>query len=206
MVYFFPLFSPSLTPLARLLRDPILAERRARWSRRGASSSPAPAPTAVAGGPPRRPPPALRRHLRRRPGPFLRARAAPALIHSVLPFSAPASFHSRLRACARRPLPCSVLPPPVTFGSWALPPPTSMVVPRLGAPTSLSSQRPPSLPPSLPVLVPGSTPPSLSDSATPRPDTRPSWSPALKLVPRPLPPVPQDRPTQVLRGPLIRSI
>ncbi|XP_055401747.1 CYFIP-related Rac1 interactor B isoform X1 [Bubalus kerabau] len=72
-----------------------------------------------------------------------------------------------------------------------------MVVPRPGAPTSLSSQRPPSLPPSLPVLVPGSTPPSLSDSATPRPDTRPSWSPALKLEPRPLPPVPQDRPTQI---------
>lgn len=105
MVYFFPVFLASLTPLARLLRDPILAERRARWGRR----------------PPRRPPLACGGISAGAPGPSSAPRAALALIHSAVPFSAPASFPSRLPARARRPFPCPVLPPPVAFGSGRFP-------------------------------------------------------------------------------------
>lgn len=157
MVYFFPLFSAPLTPLARLLRDPILAERRARWGRRGASSSPTPPPLPGArpGAHPRR----CGGISAGAPGPSSAPRP-PGWSFIRLCLSPPLPPSTRVSPRARRPLPCPVLPPPVTFGSWALSPPTSIVAPRPGAPTFLFYQRPPSLPP-LPVLVPGSTPPSL---------------------------------------------
>ncbi|XP_043311640.1 vegetative cell wall protein gp1-like isoform X2 [Cervus canadensis] len=160
----------------------MLAERRARWGRR---------PPLACGG-----------ISAGAPGPSSAPRAALALIHSAVPFSAPASFPSRLPARARRPFPCPVLPPPVAFGSGRFPLRRLYGRPPTRNSHVLSSQRPPSLP----LLVPGSTPPSPSDSTRPRPDTRPSSSPALNLVPRPLPPVPRYRPIQVLRGPQILSI
>ncbi|CAI9150094.1 unnamed protein product [Rangifer tarandus platyrhynchus] len=139
-------------------------------------------PTTVAGGPPRRPPLALRRHLRGRPGPPL----PPSTRVSPRVLAAP----SRAQPCLR--------PWPLAPGAA---PPASVVAP--------DPERPrPSFPAA--AFPPGAGPrihtPFSLGLHLPRPDTRPSWSAALNLVSRPLPPVPRYRQIQVLRGPQLLSI
>lgn len=147
MVYFFPLFSAFLTPLARLLRDPILAERRARWGRRGASSSPTPPPLpgarpGAAAASPRAP-----RALPPRPGrPGGHSFGSAFLRPCLLPLASP-------RACSP--------PPPVSSSAsardlWLLD----------AFPSHLDS-RPPTRSSHLPFLSAAAFPPS-SPSAGPR--------------------------------------
>lgn len=181
MIYFYH-FPPSLTPLAFLPLDPILAERLARWGprRRGASS----APGGV--GPPRRcgctTAGAPRPPGGGAPAPSSAAPAPPALIHSDL-FSSSPSSHPHLHARARRALPP---PEPAAARDLGLPgssPPASALAPHPWRPPPFPPRgRLSSLPPFLPGLTHRSTPPFPSDSATPRRGSQPSWSPAWKLA------------------------
>lgn len=96
---FFHPFLSSLTALALLLRDPILAERRLRWGgrRRGASSFPG------AGARPGAHPWCCGCTSAGAPGPPPASPASPALIHSDLPFFRPFLPLASPRACSLSP-------------------------------------------------------------------------------------------------------
>lgn len=154
MVYFFPLFSTSLTPLGRLLRDPILAEAgaveptrgffvpRTRPHRRRRGPAPAPTPGAAAASPraPRALPP--------RPGrPGAHSFGSAFLRPCLLPLASP-------RVCSPSP---PVLSPASARDLW-LP----------GASPSHVDGRPPARSSHLPFLPAAAFPPSLSPGAGPR--------------------------------------